>query len=154
MINIFSATSVNGSCHRRAGRALTSSQILESARAGLLARNIGILRFIANDRKYHYGVHMTLTMPGSEVAQIAQPDAISLPSVLAQPELPLPTQTTGTQPNRISKVLELFDQHREGSIDRDRRWIEARLQPEEYKELLETLGKNEDLSAYTHDNIQ
>ncbi len=97
---------------------------------------------------------MTLTMPGSEVAQTAQPDAISLPSVLAQPELPLPTPTTSIRPNRISKVLELFDQHREGSIDHDRRWIPARLQPEEYKELLETLGKNEDLSAYTHDNIQ
>lgn len=97
---------------------------------------------------------MTLTMPDSEVAQTAQHDAISLPSALAQPELPLPTPTTGTQPNRISKVLELFDQHREGSIDRDRRWIEARLQPEEYKELLQELGKNEDLSAYTHDNIR
>lgn len=97
---------------------------------------------------------MNLTMPGSEVAQTAQSDAISLPSVLAQPELPLPTPTTSTQPNRISKVLELFDQHREGCIDRDRRWIEARLQPEEYKELLQTLEKNEDLSAYTHDNIQ
>lgn len=98
---------------------------------------------------------MDLTIPGSEVAQTAQPDAISLPSVLAQPELPLPTPTTtSTQPNRISKVLELFNQHREGSIDRDRRWIEARLQPEEYKELLQTLGNNEDLSAYTHDNIQ
>lgn len=97
---------------------------------------------------------MDLTMPGSEVAQTAQPDALSLPSVLAQPELPLPTPPISTQPNRISKVLELFDQHREGSIDRDRRWIEARLQPEEYKELLQTLGKNEDLSAYAHDNIQ
>lgn len=97
---------------------------------------------------------MTLTMPGSEVAQTVQPDAISLPSVSAQPELPLPTPTTSTEPNRISKVLELFDQHREGSIDRDRRWIEAHLQPEEYKELLQTLEKNEDLSAYAHDNIQ
>ena len=93
-------------------------------------------------------------MPGSEVAQIVQPDAIPLPSALPQPELSSPTPTTGTQPNRISKVLELFDQHRQGSIDRDRRWIETRLQPEEYKDLLKTLDKNEDLSAYIHDNIQ
>lgn len=95
-----------------------------------------------------------LTMPGSELAQIGKPDAISLPSALPQPELSSPTPTTVIQPNRISKVLELFHQHREGSIDRDRRWIEARLQPEEYKELLQTLEKNEDLSAYIHDNIQ
>lgn len=97
---------------------------------------------------------MTLTMPDSEGAQTAQPDAISLPSALALPELLLPTPKTGTQPNRISRVLELFNQHREGSIDGDRRWIEARLQPEEYKELLEALEKNEDLSAYTHENIR
>lgn len=93
-------------------------------------------------------------MPDSKVDQTAQPDAISLPSAIALPELPLPTPTTGTQPNRISKVLELFEQHREGSIDGDRRWIEAPLQPEEYKDLLQALGKNEDLSAYIHDNIQ
>ena len=95
-----------------------------------------------------------LTMPGSEVAQIAQPDAISVSSALPQPKLSSPTPTTGTQPNRISKVLELFDQHRKGSIDRDRRWIETRLQPEEYKDLLQTLENNKDLSAYIHDNIQ
>lgn len=93
-------------------------------------------------------------MPGSEVAKIAQLDPIHLPCALPQPELSSPTPTTGIQPNGISKVLELFDRHREGTIDRDRRWIETRLQPEEYKDLLQTLGKNKDLSAYVHDNIQ
>lgn len=93
-------------------------------------------------------------MPGSEVAQNAQPDDISLPSALAQHELSSPAPTTGTQPNRISKVLELFDQLRAGSIDRNRRRIEAPLQPEEYEELLQTLGNNEYISAYIHDNIE
>lgn len=96
-----------------------------------------------------------LTMPGSEVvAQISQPDTVHLPSILPPPGLSSPTPTNGIQPNRISKVLELFDQHREGTIDRDRRWIETRLPPEEYKDLLQRLGNNKDLLAYFHDNIQ
>lgn len=93
-------------------------------------------------------------MPGSEVVQIAQPDTIHLPSALPQPEFSSPTAPTGIQPNRISKVLELFDQHREGTIDRGRRWVEARLQPEEYKDLLQTLGRNKELLDYIHGNIQ
>lgn len=93
-------------------------------------------------------------MPGSGVARIAQADAIDLLSALPQPKLSSTTSTTAVQPNPISKMLELFDRHREGAIDSDRRWIETRFQPEEYKDLIQTLGKNKVLSAYIHDNIQ
>lgn len=86
-------------------------------------------------------------MPGSEVAQIAECETI-------QPELSSPTPPIGIQPNGISKVLGLFDQHKERTIDRYRRWIEVRLQPEEYKDLQQTLAKDKNLLAYIHDNIQ
>lgn len=71
----------------------------------------------------------------------------------ALPEPSTPKSTTDKPPDRVPKVLGLFGLHRQGSIDHNKRWIEIRLEPEEYVKLLQTLEEDQHLRAYVQDNV-